>query len=243
MPRTIRGMPARPVDSVASMAGPTLRGWHQAIRAQFLVLGLAMGAWGAQVPSVKSHYGLSEQALSIALLAAAAGAVLCLFSAGRLVARFGARRCIRGAGLVMLLSLLAVLAGMALALSVGAPWAALLGFMLVGLGLANVVPVLQAAAAQVPGVSAAAGVAAVSSIGYMGIMVGPPLGRAGQRSVARHGALGGGAVRGVVGARGTAGARAARQVSRAAQSSSSALAISTSSRSIASFGSQAAASA
>ena len=66
-------------------------------------------------------------------------------------------------------------AGMALALSVGAPWAALLGFMLVGLGLANVVPVLFSAAAQVPGVSAAAGVAAVSSIGYMGFMVGPPM--------------------------------------------------------------------
>jgi MFS family permease len=58
---------------------------------------------------------------------------------------------------------------------VGTPWAALLGFVFVGLGLANVVPVLYAAAAQVPGVSAAAGVAAVSSIGYMGFMVGPPM--------------------------------------------------------------------
>ncbi|MEQ1683294.1 MAG: MFS transporter [Burkholderiaceae bacterium] len=358
-------MPASPLDSVASNADPAAarRAWHLAIRAQFLVLGLAMGAWGAQVPSVKSHYGLNERALSIALLAAAAGAVLCLFSAGRLVARFGARHCIQAAGLLMLASLLAVLqsqayavllvlmllfgasgalfdvainaegntleaqgerkvmsglhamfslggmagalvcsglhrlavpaslqltaislaivpallwagarasgrhapgdeaqapiawprgallwvglltalcmvaegamydwsalfvrqelrtseatgalgfaafsaamaagrlvgdrvrerfvtlmllrgsgvlaaSGMALALSVGAPWAALLGFMLVGLGLANVVPVLYSAAAQVPGVSAAAGVAAVSSIGYMGFMVGPPM--------------------------------------------------------------------
>jgi len=65
--------------------------------------------------------------------------------------------------------------GMALALTVAAPWAALLGFMLVGLGLANVVPVLFAAAAQVPGVAAAHGVAAVSSVGYLGFMVGPPL--------------------------------------------------------------------
>lgn len=358
-------MPASPPDSVApifSSAAP-LRSWHLAIRVQFLVLGLALGAWGAQVPSVKSHYALSEQTLSIALLAAAAGAVLCLFTAGRLVARFGARQCIQVAGLVMLASLVAVLqsqayavllvlmllfgasgalfdvainaegntletqaerkvmsglhamfslggmagallcsglhrlampaalqlvaiplalvpallwagarasgrhpsedhtptpiawprgallwiglltalcmvaegamydwsalfvrqelrtdeatgalgfaafsaamaagrlvgdrvrersttlallrgsgllaaAGMALALSVGAPWAALLGFMLVGLGLANVVPVLYAAAGQVPGISAAAGVAAVSSIGYMGFMVGPPM--------------------------------------------------------------------
>ena len=53
-------------------------------------------------------------------------------------------------------------AGMALALTTAAPAVALLGFMLVGLGLANVVPVMFAAAAQVPGVSPAHGVAAVS---------------------------------------------------------------------------------
>jgi hypothetical protein len=47
--------------------------------------------------------------------------------------------------------------------------------MLVGLGLANVVPVMFAASAQVPGVSPAHGVAAVSSVGYLGFMVGPPL--------------------------------------------------------------------
>jgi len=65
--------------------------------------------------------------------------------------------------------------GMTLALGVGAPWAALLGFMLVGLGLANVVPVLFAAAGQVAGVPPAQGVAAVSSVGYLGFMVGPAL--------------------------------------------------------------------
>jgi len=65
--------------------------------------------------------------------------------------------------------------GMALALLVGEPWAALLGFVLVGLGLSNVIPVVFAAAGQVPGIPAAAGVAAVSSVGYMGFMIGPPL--------------------------------------------------------------------
>jgi hypothetical protein len=47
--------------------------------------------------------------------------------------------------------------------------------MLVGLGLANVVPVMFAAAARVPGIAPAHGVAAVSSVGYLGFMVGPPL--------------------------------------------------------------------
>ena len=337
--------------------------WHRAIRILFFVLGMAMGVWGAQVPAVKQHYGLDEQMLSLALLAAAGGAVLCLLTAGALVAHFGARGCVRVAGLVMLLAVASVLqaqqlgllfalmlllgagsalfdvainaegnalemasprkvmsglhamfslggmagallcaglhragvapdvqlaatalamaaalgasvgalssqrtdseespapvawprgillwmgvltalcmvaegsmydwsalfvrqelgtdaatgalgfaafsaamaigrlfgdrirerfspvalmrgsgvlatAGMALALTTAAPAVALLGFMLVGLGLANVVPVMFAAAARVPGIAPAHGVAAVSSVGYLGFMVGPPL--------------------------------------------------------------------
>lgn len=66
-------------------------------------------------------------------------------------------------------------AGMALALAVPSPVVALLGFALVGLGLSNVVPVLFSAASQVPGVSSAHGIAAVSGVGYLGMMAGPPL--------------------------------------------------------------------
>ena len=55
------------------------------------------------------------------------------------------------------------------------PVAALAGFALVGLGFANVVPVLFSAAAQVPGVTPAHGIAAVSALGYLGMMAGPPL--------------------------------------------------------------------
>ena len=45
----------------------------------------------------------------------------------------------------------------------------------VGLGFANVVPVLFSAAAQVPGVTPAHGIAAVSGLGYLGMMAGPPV--------------------------------------------------------------------
>lgn len=65
--------------------------------------------------------------------------------------------------------------GMALALAVPQPWAALTGFALVGLGFANVVPVLFSAAGRVPGIAPAHGIAAVSSVGYFGMMAGPPL--------------------------------------------------------------------
>jgi fucose permease len=65
--------------------------------------------------------------------------------------------------------------GMALALAVPQPWIALAGFALVGLGFANVVPVLFSAAGQLRGIAPAHGIAAVSSVGYFGMMVGPPL--------------------------------------------------------------------
>jgi fucose permease len=65
--------------------------------------------------------------------------------------------------------------GMALTLATANPTVALAGFALIGLGLANVVPVLFSAAARVPGVSPADGIAAVAALGYLGMMVGPPL--------------------------------------------------------------------
>ena len=65
--------------------------------------------------------------------------------------------------------------GMALALAVPQAWAALAGFALVGLGFANIVPVLFSAAAKIPGTTAAHAIAAVASVGYFGMMVGPPL--------------------------------------------------------------------
>ena len=54
-------------------------------------------------------------------------------------------------------------------------WVAFIGFALVGAGLAPVAPILFNAATRVPGVSRAAAIASVTSIGYSGFMIGPPL--------------------------------------------------------------------
>lgn len=64
---------------------------------------------------------------------------------------------------------------MAFVLIVARPWAAMVGFALVGVGLATIVPILYNAATRVPGVSRAAAIASVSSIGYLGFMIGPPI--------------------------------------------------------------------
>ena len=60
-------------------------------------------------------------------------------------------------------------------LLLGHPGVALLGFALVGMGLALVVPMLYKAATLVPGTERAQAIAAVSSVGYAGFLMGPPL--------------------------------------------------------------------
>jgi predicted MFS family arabinose efflux permease len=99
------------------------------------------------------------------------------FSGAMAAARFAGDRVRARMAAVPLLRWSGVLgaAGMALALAVPHPAAALIGFALVGLGFANVVPVLFSAAARVPGVTPAHGIAAVSAVGYLGMMAGPPL--------------------------------------------------------------------
>jgi len=80
-----------------------------ATRIQFMALGVLAGTWGAHIPSVKAHYGLSEATLSLVLLAAAVGAVSSLFFAGRIVGRLGARTSAGFAALLMCLMLALVL--------------------------------------------------------------------------------------------------------------------------------------
>ncbi len=63
-----------------------------ATRIQFAALGLISGIWGVHIPTIKQQYGLGEAGLSLVLLSVAAGAVLMLLNAGRLIARLGVRR-------------------------------------------------------------------------------------------------------------------------------------------------------
>ena len=99
------------------------------------------------------------------------------FSAAMAAARFGGdwvRARIAPAVLLRASALLAAFA-MVVVLVATAPWLALVGFALAGIGFANVVPLLFTAASKVPGTSPAHAIAAVSSLGYLGFMGGPPI--------------------------------------------------------------------
>jgi MFS family permease len=84
-----------------------------------------------------------------------------------LVARLGPRRAVAGGSAFAALAL-----GAALVLHTA--WAAYLGFACVGLGLANVIPVLFSAAGRSPGFAPGVGIALVSTVGYGGFVIGPP---------------------------------------------------------------------
>jgi MFS family permease len=99
------------------------------------------------------------------------------FSAAMAVGRFGGDRLRRhwGATTLVRASAGVAAAGLALALLIATPVAAVIGFTCAGLGLANTVPVLFGAAGRLPGQRPGAAIAATASVGYVGFLVGPPL--------------------------------------------------------------------
>ena len=90
------------------------------------------------------------------------------FGGDRLINHFGSRQLLRASGAVAAV-------GLGGGLFIGRPFAAIIGFGLVGLGIANIIPVLFSAAGGIRGVPAGPALAAVATTGYFGFLVGPPL--------------------------------------------------------------------
>jgi fucose permease len=106
---------------------------------------------------------------------ALASAAYAAFSGGMAAARFAgdAVRKRFGAPQLVMASASLACAGMIGALVLPFAFTALAGFTLMGLGLANMMPVLFAAAARVKGIHAAEGLAHVAGIAYFGLLFGP----------------------------------------------------------------------
>jgi hypothetical protein len=88
--------------------------------------------------------------------------------ADRLWARWGASGLLRRSGVL-------AAGGFAAGLAAGTVPAAIAGFAALGLGLAGVIPTLFRSGAEHPGVSTGPALAAVSSLGYLGFLAGPPI--------------------------------------------------------------------
>jgi hypothetical protein len=161
-------------DEDADAHAPAMR-WTR-LPARLVLLGVAcffclMAEGGASDWSAKLVR--DNLAGSAALGAIAYAAFSIAMGTGRLVtdrlwARWGSAGLLRRAG-----ALAAV--GFAAGLAVGTVPSAIAGFAALGLGLAGVVPTLFRTGADQPGVSTGPALAAVSSLGYLGFLAGPPL--------------------------------------------------------------------
>jgi len=84
----------------------------------------------------------------------------------RVTAVLGPLRIVRYGGLV-------AAAGLVVATAVPSGAASLIGFVLVGLGASNIVPVLFSAAGRIPGTAPGISIATVTVLGYAGMLTGP----------------------------------------------------------------------
>ena len=161
-------------DEDADAHAPVMR-WR-ALPSRLALLGIAclfclMAEGGASDWSAKLVH--DDFAASAALGAIAYAVFSVAMGAGRLLAdrlwaRWGSVGLLRRCG-----TLAAV--GFAAGLAAGTAPAAIAGFAALGLGLAGVVPTLFRAGADQPGVSTGPALSAVTSLGYLGFLGGPPL--------------------------------------------------------------------
>lgn len=168
---------AMSVGNLLPSSGPVRAGLHFVLPNR-AVLGLGMLAFLSFAMEGAIHdwstlFLTSEKGASPA--AAASGFALyslamasCRLFGDPVVARLGAR---------LTLALGGGLFALGIAIAVLSPWAlaSAAGFLLCGVGAANIVPVVFSQSARVPGVAPSVGVAAATTLGYSGFLIAPPI--------------------------------------------------------------------
>lgn len=109
--------------------------------------------------------------------AASAGIGYACFSVAMAAGRLAGDRVVERLGPVSAVRIGAGTAAIGFLLAAMAPWpaASLSGFVLIGLGASNIVPVMFSAAGRLPGNPPAISIAAVTMLGYAGLLSGPAL--------------------------------------------------------------------
>ena len=117
---------------------------------------------------LKQEVGLPQAQAAIGYAVFSGAMALARFGGDHLRSRYSERSLLRVGATCSAVA-------MAVVLLSATGWVAFIGFAIAGAGLAPVAPILFNAATRVPGVSRAAAIASVTSIGYSGFMIGPPL--------------------------------------------------------------------
>ena len=162
LPKTATGNAASADHSFRLPRGPL------AVLGILAALGLiAEGAiYDWSVLYMQQELGSPQKQAALAYAAFSAAMAAARFGGDAMRARFTPVALLRGSGVL-------AAAAMTLVLLTDLPWLALVGFAGVGVGFANVVPILFGASARVPGVEPASGIASVSAVAYLGFMAGP----------------------------------------------------------------------
>lgn len=117
---------------------------------------------------LEKDVGMPQARAALGYATFTASMALARFGGDALRARFPERSVLRCSAAIAAVA-------MAVVLLSAEGWIAFIGLAAVGAGLAPVAPILFNAATRVPGVSRAAAIASVTTIGYSGFLVGPPI--------------------------------------------------------------------
>ncbi len=115
-----------------------------------------------------TNSGMSSAQGGLGYAAFAVAMTIGRLNGDRIVQRWGGRR-------ILLLGGLAAATGFLIVVLAPSAWLALVGFLLIGFGASNIVPVLFTAAGSQKDMPASLAVSAISTIGYAGILAGPGL--------------------------------------------------------------------
>jgi MFS family permease len=126
----------------------------------------ASGDWSAVY--MKESLGTDAGLAAVAFAGFSAAMTIGRLAGDRLTEAWGPVALVRRGGLLGAV-------GIASMLLLAEPWAAIVGFICLGFGLAGIVPAVFRAAAHQPGISPGVALGAVSTMGYVGFLGGPPI--------------------------------------------------------------------
>lgn len=126
----------------------------------------SMADWGALY--IHDDLGGSEGMAAFAFTVFSTTMLIGRFATDRVSSRFDPSRVVRAGAIVAVIGLVG-------GLLPSTTTAAVIGYAVMGLGLACIFPLVYSAAGSIPGVPSGRGVAAAATMGYTGFLAGPPL--------------------------------------------------------------------
>ncbi|MDG3003595.1 MFS transporter [Paludisphaera mucosa] len=170
------GLTAAAHATLSSFDPPKTKGQAPSIRPRGRLIPLAGLAFlGLFCEGAMGDWATIYLADEVRATASAAALGFAAYSLVMMFGRFAGDRFVAKLGPVAVLAVsgLSVALGLGIALALRTYPAAVAGFALVGLGVSNMVPILFRSAGR--GADSGAAIASVSTVGYLGFLVGPPL--------------------------------------------------------------------